>query len=130
MTKLLINEPPLQVLPSLAAAIGLNEAIVLQQIHYLLRTSRNARNGRRWVYNTYPEWQARYFPFWSVRTIQRIFRSLEERGLLLTTVANARRGDRTKWYTIDYSRLDQYDKLAYSQYDKVAYSLYKRTESI
>ena len=34
MSKLLINEHPLQVLPSLATKIGLNEAIVLQQIHY------------------------------------------------------------------------------------------------
>ena len=33
---LLISEPPLQVLPSLAVKIGLNEAIVLQQIHYWL----------------------------------------------------------------------------------------------
>ena len=32
MSKLLINESPLQVQPSLAMAIGLNEAIFLQQL--------------------------------------------------------------------------------------------------
>jgi hypothetical protein len=31
---LLIEEPPMQVLPSLAAAIGLEEALFLQQLHY------------------------------------------------------------------------------------------------
>ena len=34
--KLLIDDQPLQVLPSLAEAIGLNEALILQQIHWLL----------------------------------------------------------------------------------------------
>ena len=37
--RLLIDEPPLMVLPSLAAVIGLNEAIMLQQIHYWLGLS-------------------------------------------------------------------------------------------
>lgn len=49
MSKLLIEEPPLQVLPSLAVTIGLNEAIIIQQIHYWLRDSRNGieHEGRR-----------------------------------------------------------------------------------
>lgn len=33
----LYNEPPLTVSPSLAAAVGLNEAILLQQVHYTAR---------------------------------------------------------------------------------------------
>lgn len=39
--QLLINEPPLQVLPTLAKTIGLNEAIVLQQVHYWLNPKFN-----------------------------------------------------------------------------------------
>lgn len=34
--KLLLDEHPLQVMPKLAALIGLNGAIILQQIHYWL----------------------------------------------------------------------------------------------
>jgi hypothetical protein len=34
MSKLLIDEPPLQVLPTLAVRLGLEEAIFLQQLHY------------------------------------------------------------------------------------------------
>lgn len=106
-TPLLIDEEPLLVPPRLAAAIGLNEAIVLQQVRYWLGDKRRpqVRDGRRWVYNTYPQWQAQ-FPFWSLATIKKTFRDLEERGLLLASQRyNRAPTDRTKWYTIDFLRL-------------------------
>ena len=56
MNKLLISEQPLQVLPGLAAKIGLNEAIFLQQLHYWLVKSKHEHDELRWVYNTYEEW--------------------------------------------------------------------------
>lgn len=74
MSKLLIHEPPLQVLPSLAAAIGLNEALVLQQVHY---RSLRAKDG--WVEQNVGQWRDE-FPFWSERTIKRVFASLREQG--------------------------------------------------
>ncbi len=106
-TPLLIDEEPLLVPPRLAAAIGLNAAIVLQQVRYWLGDKRRpkVRDGRRWVYNTYPQWQAQ-FPFWSLATIRKTFRELEERGLLLASQRyNRAPTDRTKWYTIDFPRL-------------------------
>ncbi|MDP9473435.1 MAG: hypothetical protein M3Q71_22700, partial [Chloroflexota bacterium] len=102
--RLLIDEPPLQVLPSLAVAIGLNEAIVLQQIHYWLQRSTNERDGRRWVYNSVKEWQAQ-FPFFSNATLRRTLESLEKRGLIVTAKHNRAAFDRTKWYAIDYDVL-------------------------
>lgn len=102
--RLLIDEPPLQVLPSLASAIGLNEAIVLQQIHYLLRGFGKERDGRLWVYNTYEQWQE-YFPFWSVSTIRRTLNKLEGDGLIEAGNYNQLGFDNTKWYAIDYPRL-------------------------
>jgi len=102
---LLINEPPLQVLPSLAVAIGLNEAIIVQQIHYWLGRSNNVRNGRKWVYKSYPEWQEE-FPFWSLDTIGRNVRKLEAEDIILSTDKyNQAATDRTKWYSIDYDML-------------------------
>ncbi|MFK9094406.1 hypothetical protein [Bacillus salipaludis] len=68
MSRLLINESPVMIIPSLAAKIGLNEAVVLQQIHYWLGISKHNIEGRTWVYNTYEEWQ-KQLPFWSVSTI-------------------------------------------------------------
>lgn len=59
VSPLLINEPPLQVLPTLALKLGLNEAIILQQIYYWLNLefNKNQFDGRLWVYNTYEKWQ-------------------------------------------------------------------------
>ena len=105
---LLISETPLQVIPSLAEAIGLNEAIFLQQLHYWLLTKSGIRDddGRRWIYNTYDQWQEQ-FPFWSTRTIMRIVSNLEDMELVETTsVFNEWKADRTKWYTIDYEVLE------------------------
>lgn len=45
MSRLLINEQPLLVLPSLACEIGLNEALMLQQIHYWMNTSKKLLRG-------------------------------------------------------------------------------------
>jgi len=66
--KLLLNEEPLIVLPSLAAHIGLQESIFLQQLHYWLNRSDHERDGHKWVYNSYKEWQ-KQFPFWSERQL-------------------------------------------------------------
>lgn len=70
MSRLLIHDYPLMVSPRLAVAIGLNEAIVLQQLHYWLGTAGKERDGKRWIYNTQVEWQAQ-FPFWSLNTVRR-----------------------------------------------------------
>ncbi len=106
MSKLLINEHPLMVLPTLAAKIGLNEAILLQQIHYWLNTSSNKRDGLKWVYNTAEDWQAQ-FPFWTVITIKRIIKSLRDAGLITTTSKYNKLGlDRTLWYTINYEAVE------------------------
>ncbi len=104
MSKLLISESPLQVLPSLAVAIGLNEAIVLQQIHYWLVTKPRAHDGKPWVYNSVPEWKQQ-FPFWSEPTIRRILNRLRDLGILEVANLSPEPQDRTLWYTINYNNL-------------------------
>ena len=101
MSKLLIPEQPLMILPKLARQIGLNEAIVLQQLHYWLLTSPIEREEKKWVYNSYQDWHDQ-FPFWSVSTIGRIFRKLEELKLIITKQFNVEGWNQTKWYTINY----------------------------
>lgn len=109
MSKLLINEEPLQVLPTLAKKVGLNEAIILQQIHYWNRinekNNRNFYDGYYWTYNTYEDWQ-KQFPFWSTRTIQRAINRLEKLKLVVSGNYNELKLDKTKWYRINYKVLD------------------------
>ncbi|WHY94680.1 DnaD domain protein [Neobacillus cucumis] len=105
MSNLLVYQSPMLVIPSFANMIGLNEAIVLQQVHYWVNKSNHIIEGRKWIYNTYNDWQEQ-FSFWSLSTIKRVFRSLADQGFLLSGNWNKRKMDHTKWYTIDYERLE------------------------
>ncbi|WP_273845439.1 hypothetical protein [Rubrobacter calidifluminis] len=107
-SQLLIDEVPLQVLPSLAAKIGLNRAVFLQQLHYWLkRPGAHERDGRRWIYNTAQEWHEQ-FPFWSPEAIRKIVAQLRKAGLIETTSSyNQHRSDKTLWYTINYEALEE-----------------------
>lgn len=104
MSSLLINENPLQVLPTLACAIGLNEAVIVQQIHYWMKNSQHFYDGRRWIYNSVANWQ-KQFPFWSEATIKRALGSLENQGVIVSGNYNRDPRDRSKWYSISYEVL-------------------------
>lgn len=98
---------PLVFSRSLAAAIGLNEAIILHQLGYWLEKSTNVVNGRKWVYNTLDEW-AQQFPFMSVKTIQRTLSSLKEQGVIeVDNTLNKHAFDRTNWYSINEENLEK-----------------------
>lgn len=105
MSTLLLDSQPLVVLPELACAIGLNEAIVVQQIHYWTernkRSHTNFRDGHYWTYNTYAGW-VKQFPWWSEHTIRRILKGLESSGIIVTGKYNNAGFDQTKWYRLDY----------------------------
>lgn len=105
-SKILFDEQPLIIPTSLAKIIGLNESIILQQLHYWLQKSNNIIDGIPWVYNTHEEWQEQ-FPFWSVATIRRTLSSLENSNLVKSGNFNQRKFDKTKWYTIDYEILEK-----------------------
>ncbi len=104
---LLLEESPLVVQPSLAVAIGgLNEAIILQKIHYWLNNSKHHYDGRKWIYNTMSEWNNQ-FPFWSLRTVERTFKKLIDSKILITANYNKSKIDKTTWYSINYEVLNE-----------------------
>jgi hypothetical protein len=105
MSNLLINEPPLQVLPSLAAAIGLNEALLLQQLHYWLRHAKVEHDGKMWIYKNLDKWKEQDFPFWSKNTIRRAVKSLNDKDLILVEKLAPNSFDRVNHYTINYPEL-------------------------
>ena len=101
-TNLLIDDEPLQVLPKLAVSMGLDEAIVIQQLHYWLHPKRKSGkiiDGRRWIYNTYKEWQETNFPFWKEIHIKRIFLQLEKMGVIVSCQPEGRMS-RRKYYRL------------------------------
>jgi hypothetical protein len=109
VSKLLFDSNPLVIIPELAVAIGLNESIILQQLHYWLQKSKNYYDGRAWVYNSIPEW-CEQFPFLAQRTIERAMASLKSKELVITGNYNKMKADRTLWYSIDYERLESIEE--------------------
>lgn len=125
MSNLLLDENPLIILPKLAVKIGLNESIVLQQIHYWLeinkKAGKNLRDGFYWTYNSYKEWQEQ-LPFFSLKTIQRTIERLEKLNLLVVSNYNKLKIDRTKWYRIEYNVLQSLENQPFSQNDLTSWS--------
>ena len=106
MSNLLLDEKPLVILPKLAELVGLNQAVILQQIHYWSKRLDNMREGHKWVYNSIQDW-AKQFPFWSEKTTERAFTKLRLEGLLVTGEFNNNPTDRTLWYRINYDQLEE-----------------------
>ena len=103
-TSYLIDERPLLVLPSLAKKVGINHAILLQQMHYWLRSSSHQRDGHAWIYNTYSDWQAQ-LPWLSESGIRKVVADLVDREYIFVANHNRKKFDQTKWYRINYELL-------------------------
>lgn len=110
-SRLLIDEEPLQVLPSLAVAVGINEAVLLQQTHYWLKIAAKTNDPRKfheerwWTFNSYEEWHDQ-MPWVQPRTIRALACKLERLGVLVSRRFNSAQRDQRKWYSIDYEKLD------------------------
>ena len=107
MSKLVAGSRALVIPVDLAAEVGLNEALFLQQVHYMIESKLGeVHRGQRWIFNTFEQW-AEVFPFWSKRTIERIVKKLRESELLLVDDFNRSKSKHTNWYTINYELLEQ-----------------------
>jgi hypothetical protein len=106
----LFPENPIMFYPSLAKALGVNKALMIQHLHFLLNGKRTAKDtysyidGKWWVYNNYEEWQRDQFIWLSESAIKRLFLELEEAGLVISRQSVKNPSDRKKWYTIDYAK--------------------------
>lgn len=102
MSSLLMDDHPVVVSPRLAVVLGLEAAVFMQQVHYWVRKNKGAP-----VYNTIAQWHEQ-LPFMSVRSIERMIKSLKEKEVLLVTlVANSGNSFvKTNYYNINYDALD------------------------
>ncbi|CAK1923495.1 conserved hypothetical protein [Vibrio crassostreae] len=103
VSDLLFIDRPLVVNPLLAVEIGLNEAVVLQQIKYWVERTQHRAFGRGWVYKTVNDW-GKEFPFWSNGTIRRTIKSLSDSGLIETRKLHGHfyneSSNQTLWYSL------------------------------
>lgn len=95
----------------LAVEIGLNEAIVLRQVYYWVEhyetEKKNFKDGKYWVYNSMKQWRSDNFPFMSEKTIERAFKSLREKELILVGDYSSDRMKRPNWYTINDKKFEK-----------------------
>lgn len=111
----LLDEIPLTFYRSLAVVLGgVDKAVILQEIHLLLNAKKTAQDkytlidGCWWVYNSYDQWRARFFPWLSVPTLQRHFAELEDLRIVVSRQGVKNPLDRKKWYTIDYPAWERF----------------------
>ena len=67
--KLLTNEKTFIVQPSLACVLGVEEALLLQHLHYRLQQQDVLHNGEAWYCQSHANW-AKQMPFWNVQKIK------------------------------------------------------------
>jgi len=112
MSNIFYNIEPKVINTQLACLIGLNEAIVIQQLHYWLErnktTATNFHDGLYWTYGTIQEYRDRDFPFWSFDTVKRTLAKLIKLGFVIQGNFNKWKLDQTKWYSIDYAAVDEW----------------------
>ncbi len=120
-SRLLMKEQPLVVDRTLATLIGLNEALVLQQIEYWVNIKETSdKKGKRtikenyadgfyWTYNTVEGW-AEEFPFWSRDTVKRTLKKLRDNNYVVTGNYNGEAYDRTLWYRVNHEELIKLDE--------------------
>ncbi|MBU7587441.1 MAG: hypothetical protein KAF91_32205 [Nostoc sp. TH1S01] len=101
-SKLITPESPLLVPPLLAAEIGLEEAVILQQIHYFCQISKHIkRDGRRWFWKTLKDW-GETLPFLKPSTIRRAIANLRDKFQLIDVCRHSEKTwYQANWFTVN-----------------------------
>jgi hypothetical protein len=98
----LIQEPVITLLPSLAISLGVEMALIVQQISFLhsLKAGGRDHDGHHWIWNTYESWQKDHFPWWSVRVVKAYFQELERLGVVISCQPDGK-VSRKKYYRLN-----------------------------
>ncbi|MBU7586869.1 MAG: hypothetical protein KAF91_29130, partial [Nostoc sp. TH1S01] len=105
-SKLITPESPLLVPPLLAAEIGLEEAVILQQIHYYCQVSKHIkRDGRRWFWKTLNDW-GQTLPFLKISTIRRAIANLRNFELIDVCRHSQKTWYQANWFTVNLENVE------------------------
>ncbi len=110
MTKLLIDDRHLFYSPELAAKIGRNEAICLQQIYYWMNVQGGKIvDGIKWFWKTYQQWSKELGM--SVSTVRRAIAKLKNLGLIQVAQLSSESWYQANWYTVDKDTLASMEQI-------------------
>ena len=85
--------------------LKLIEIEFLHKLNYwIIKCGKQIRdNNNLWIYNTQQEWAKQIYC--SISTIKRTIKNLEEKRIILSKKVESKRGNQTKWYTINYKKM-------------------------
>ena len=111
----LMDEQPVVVDRGLARIIGFSEAVVITQLHqwieYNKKHNKNYKDGYYWTYGSMEKWHEEYFDILgSVKTLRRVFKTLEKKGYLIVSNYNKLKFDKTSWYRVNYEKFNPLKK--------------------
>jgi len=91
---------------SLAAALGVNEALFLDRLQFWLSKGYGIlHKGKRWIYNTYQQWITKELPWLSYDQFKRMIKRLLNSGVLMIEKLKAHEWKQTNFYTINEEAL-------------------------
>jgi len=86
-----------------AKLYGVENAIIIENLYFWIEKNeaneKHFYEGDYWTYNSVKAF-TKLFPYWTPRQIERILKSLEEKGAVKTGNFNKLSYDRTKWYAL------------------------------
>ena len=112
-------------MPTLALAYGIEKAIIIQQIHWLINNgSENVveLSGVKHVRIDYAKWIERYFRFWKVPTLRYHIAELEAIGVVTKYLFSSGRNGTKKFVAIDHGKLLSTSKDKMTDYIDMAFA--------
>jgi hypothetical protein len=92
---------------SIAKMYGLDGAVFLHQLNFHLGRPTCIVDGQPWYEVSYATLQAKDFPFWNEKKIERTALKLARAGIVIIRRRRQKRYDQTNWYTIDQDKLQK-----------------------
>lgn len=102
---LITPESPLLIAPLLASEIGLEEAIILQQLNYWLTKTNHIIDGQKWIWQTYEQW-LKQLPFLTIGGIRRAIANLKSKCLIRVERHSKHTHYQANWYTINHQAIE------------------------
>jgi len=98
--------------PEMVWFFGLQETWVLQTFDYLLqgfeRRHVPKKDEHYWLIRTQAQWHEKFFRCFSLRTLQRILKDLEDRGCILVRRPGLSEDQiQRSWYSLNYPRISE-----------------------
>lgn len=106
-----MNNINIKINPSFSEKLGLVESVIFCKIKDWVevnkRQNRNFKEGKYWTYNSIREWKEKEFAYLKENEIRYAIKKLERAGYILSNNFNAKKSDRTKWYTINDEKIKE-----------------------